>query len=106
MPVTVRIPAPLRPLVGDASKVECAPGTIRELIVELDARYQGFGDRVTQDGALRRFVNVFVAGQDVRFAEGIDTPVADGQEVTILPAVAGGESRVPKTDQRPGSQPM
>lgn len=90
MPVTVRIPPPLRPLVGDVSQVECTPGTIRAIIDELDGRYPGFRDRVTEAGNLRRFVNVFVAGDDVRFAEGIDTPVADGQEVTILPAVAGG----------------
>jgi MoaD family protein len=90
MPVTVRIPPPLRPLVGDASQVECAPGTVRELIDELESRYAGFRERVTENGNLRRFVNVFVAGEDVRFSQGIDTPVADGQEVTILPAVAGG----------------
>ena len=90
MSVSVRIPAPLRPLVGDVASVECAPGTVRELIAELDSRYAGFAGRVTEDGALRRFVNVFVDGQDVRFGDGIDTPVADGHEVTILPAVAGG----------------
>jgi sulfur-carrier protein len=90
MPVTVRIPPPLRPLVGDVSSVECAAGTVRAIIDELDGRFAGFRDRVTEDGNLRRFVNVFVAGEDVRFAEGIDTPAGDGQEVTILPAVAGG----------------
>jgi molybdopterin synthase sulfur carrier subunit len=90
MPVTVRIPAPLRPLVGGASTVDCEPGTVRELIEQLDARHGGFRDRVMQDGSLRRFVNVFVAGEDIRFGGGIDTPVSDGQEVTILPAVAGG----------------
>ena len=90
MAVNVRIPAPLRPLVGNRSSVECEPGTVRELIDQLDGQYAGFRDRVMQDGSLRRFVNVFVAGDDVRFADGIDTPVGDGQEVTILPAVAGG----------------
>lgn len=90
MPVTVRIPAPLRPIVGGASAVECEPGTVRDLIDQLDARHAGFRDRVMENGSLRRFVNVFVAGQDVRFDDGIDTAVADGQEVTILPAVAGG----------------
>ncbi len=90
MSVTVRIPSPLRPLTGGAGIVECAPGTVRAIIDELESAHPGFRDRVTQDGALRRFVNVFVAGQDVRFDQGIDTPVADGQEVTILPAVAGG----------------
>ncbi len=90
MSVTVRIPSPLRPLTGGAATVECAPGTVEAIIDELDGAHPGFRDRVTQDGALRRFVNVFVAGQDVRFEQGIDTPVPDGQEVTILPAVAGG----------------
>ena len=90
MAVTVRIPAPLRPAVGDQSSIECAPGTVRALIDQLEAEHAGFRDRVMEDGALRRFVNVFVAGQDVRFAEGIETEVTDGQEVTILPAVAGG----------------
>jgi sulfur-carrier protein len=90
MSVTVRIPAPLRPVTGGAAAVECAPGTVRELIDQLDAQYAGFRDRVMEDGSLRRFVNVFVAGEDVRFGDGIDTPVAEGQEVTILPAVAGG----------------
>jgi molybdopterin converting factor small subunit len=90
MPVTVRIPAPLRPVTGGAAAVECEPGTVRDVIDQLDAQHAGFRDRVMEDGSLRRFVNVFVAGEDVRFGEGIETPVAEGQEVTILPAVAGG----------------
>lgn len=90
MSVTVRIPSPLRPLTGGAGTVECAPGTVGAIIDELDSQHPGFKDRVTQDGELRRFVNVFVAGQDVRFEQGIQTDVGDGQEVTILPAVAGG----------------
>ena len=90
MPVTVRIPAPLRPVTGGASAVECTPGTVRELIDQLDAKHAGFRDRVMEEDSLRRFVNVFVAGEDVRFGQGIDTPVAEGQEVQILPAVAGG----------------
>ena len=61
-----------------------------ELIDQLDAQHAGFRDRVMEGGALRRFVNVFVAGEDVRFGEGIETAVTEGQEVTILPAVAGG----------------
>lgn len=90
MPVTVRIPAPLRPVVGGASAVECAPGTVRELIDQLEDRHSGFRDRIMENGNLRRFVNVFVAGEDVRFGDGIETSVSEGQEVTILPAVAGG----------------
>lgn len=90
MAVTVRIPAPLRPLAGGASSVQCTPGTVSDLIEQLEGQHAGFRERVAEDGALRRFVNVFVDGEDVRFAQGIDTPVGDGQEVTILPAVAGG----------------
>lgn len=90
MSVTVRIPSPLRPLTGGAGMVECAPGTVGAIIDQLEASHPGFRARVTEDGQLRRFVNVFVGGQDIRFDQGIDTAVADGQEVTILPAVAGG----------------
>jgi molybdopterin synthase sulfur carrier subunit len=90
MSVTVKIPSPLRTLTGGAATVDCAPGTVRELIDQLDASYPGLRDRLCQDGELRRFVNVFVAGEDVRFAAGIATVTSDGQEVTILPAVAGG----------------
>ena len=90
MAVTIRIPAPLRPLVGGAAAIECQPGTVRQLIEEVDGRHAGFRDRVMADGALRRFVNVFVADEDVRFADGLATPVEPGQTVSIVPAVAGG----------------
>ena len=90
MAVTVRIPAPLRTMTGGASSVDCDAGTVRQLIAQLDTRHPGFGERVMQGQELRRFVNVFVAGEDVRFGDGIETAVQDGQEVTILPAVAGG----------------
>jgi sulfur-carrier protein len=90
MSVTVKIPSPLRTLTAGAATVDCAPGTVRELIDQLDASYPGLRDRLCQDGELRRFVNVFVAGEDIRFADGIGTVTSDGQEVTILPAVAGG----------------
>ena len=76
MPVTVRIPAPLRPITDGAAAVECAPGTVRELIDEVDARHAGFRDRVIEDGSLRRYVNVFVAGAEVRFFGGNATAVA------------------------------
>ena len=90
MTVTVRIPAPLRPITGGAAALECAPGTVRELIDQLEARHAGFRDRVMEDGSRRRFGNVFVAGADVRCGDGSATAVGEGQEVTILPAVAGG----------------
>ena len=90
MSVTVRIPSPLRPLTGGAGTVDCQPGTVGAIIDELDAAHPGFKDRITQDGALRRFVNVYLNDEDVRFLGGLDTVVADGDSVTILPAVAGG----------------
>ena len=66
-------------------------GTIGEVLNRLEKAHPGFGDRLfDDDGSLRRFVNVFVADEDVRFLQGLDTPVADGQTVAIIPAVAGG----------------
>jgi molybdopterin synthase sulfur carrier subunit len=91
MAVTVRIPTTLRPISGGASTVQVDSGTIGEVLERLDKAHPGFGDRLfEEDGTLRRFVNVFVADEDVRFLEGLKTPVADGQTVAIIPAVAGG----------------
>lgn len=90
MPVNVKIPAPLRQLTGGVAIVACEPGTVASLIAQIDVAHNGFAERVTENGDLRRFVNVFVSGDDVRFSDGINTEVADGAEVTILPAVAGG----------------
>jgi len=91
MAVTVRIPTTLRPISGGASTVQVDAGTIGEVLNRLEKAHPGFGDRLfDDDGSLRRFVNVFVADEDVRFLQGLDTPVADGQTVAIIPAVAGG----------------
>jgi sulfur-carrier protein len=91
MPVTVRIPTPLRPLVSDAAQVEVSARTVREAIAEIENRHPGFGDRLLDDdGELRRFINVFVRDEDVRYQKGLDTEVADGDVVSIVPAVAGG----------------
>jgi molybdopterin converting factor small subunit len=91
MPVTVRIPTQLRTLTGGASEVACEGATVSEVLKALDAAHPGFGERLyDENGALRRFVNVFVAEEDIRFLSGVDTPVADGQTVSIVPAVAGG----------------
>ena len=91
MAVTVRIPTTLRPLSGGASTVSVEGATLADVLKNLNAAHPGFSDRLLDSaGNLHKFVNVFVAGQDVRFEQGIDTDVADGQEVTILPAVAGG----------------
>ncbi|MGJ7440906.1 MoaD/ThiS family protein [Aquipuribacter sp. MA13-6] len=88
--ITVRIPTILRPLTGGEKLVEGSGPTVRDLLADLDSRHSGLADRVVDDGTLRRFVNVYVNDEDVRFTGGLDTPVADGDQVTILPAVAGG----------------
>ena len=91
MSVTVRVPAQLRTLTGGAGEVTVEGATVGEVLKALDAAHPGFGDRLFDEaGALRRFVNVFLADEDVRFLEGLDTPVADGQTLSIVPAVAGG----------------
>ena len=91
MAVTVRIPTTLRPLSGGATTVEVPSGTLADVIVALDETHSGFRDRLLDDGGnLRRFVNVFVDDDDVRYLEGLDTKVPDGQTVSIIPAVAGG----------------
>jgi molybdopterin converting factor small subunit len=91
MPVTVRIPTTLRPLAGGRSTVEVEGSTVGEVLKSLDAAHEGFADRLLDEqGNLRRFVNVFVADDDVRYLQGLETPVPDGETVAILPAVAGG----------------
>jgi molybdopterin converting factor small subunit len=91
MSVTVRIPTQLRPLSGGDSEVTVDGTTVAETLKALEAVHPGFADRLFDEkGKLRRFVNVFVTDEDIRFLEGIDTPVADGTTVSIVPAVAGG----------------
>jgi molybdopterin synthase sulfur carrier subunit len=88
---TIRVPTQLRPLSSGASEVQVEGATVAEVLKALDAAHPGFTDRLFDDtGRLRRFVNVFVADEDIRFLEGLDTPVANGQTVSIIPAVAGG----------------
>ena len=91
MSVTVRIPTQLRELSGGASEVTADGGTVASVLAELDTAHPGFSERLFDEGGqLRRFVNVFVADEDIRFLDGIDTPVTEGQTVSIVPAVAGG----------------
>ena len=96
MAVTVRIPAPLRPLTADRGELAAeAADTLRDLVAGLDADYPGLRERLCEDdGELRRFVNVFVNGEDVRYLSGLDSAIADGDEVSIVPAVAGGATLV------------
>ena len=89
--MTVRVPTQLRGLTGGAGEVRVEAGTVGEALLALDQAHPGLGERVLDgEGRLRRFVNVFVADEDVRFREGLDTRVGDGETVSIVPAVAGG----------------
>ncbi len=91
MSVTVRIPTTLRPLAGGQSEVTVEGQTVGDVLKALDSAHPGFADRLLDDeGNLRKFVNVFVADDDVRFMDGLQTPVPDGETVAIIPAVAGG----------------
>ncbi|MGC8463815.1 MAG: ubiquitin-like small modifier protein 1 [Acidimicrobiales bacterium] len=91
MSVKVRVPAQLRTLTGGVGEVLVDGGTVGEALKALDAAHSGFAERLfDESGGLRRFVNVFVSDEDVRFLEGLATPVADGQTISIVPAVAGG----------------
>ena len=92
MSVTVRIPAPLRKVTGEREVVTAADGgSLLEMINHLDKEYPGLKERICDEsGELRRFVNLYVNGEDVRFLSGLQTPVKAGDEVSIVPAVAGG----------------
>lgn len=91
MSVTVRVPTILRTYTGGAAEVPAEGATLAEVVASLDARYPGIGARVLDgEGRLRRFVNVYVGDEDVRFADGLGTPTPDGSEVSVIPAVAGG----------------
>ena len=88
---TVRIPTTMRPISGGASTVQVEGETLGEVLRNLEAKHPGFGERLFDDtGALRKFVNVFVADDDVRYLQGLDTPVPANETVSIIPAVAGG----------------
>ena len=91
MAVTVRIPTTLRTLTGGTSSVDVAGTNVGEVLASLEEAYPGFRERIFgDDGQLRRFVNVFVSDEDVRYLDGLSTPVPDGETVAIVPGVAGG----------------
>ena len=91
MAVTVRIPSPLRRITGGAARVDATGSTVREALDSLVAAYPELGERVYDEQAqLRRFVNLFVGEEDIRFLDGLETPLSDGAELSIVPAVAGG----------------
>jgi MoaD family protein len=90
MAVTVKIPSQLRGVTGGEGEIEVEGSTVGEALDAVFDEHDGLRDRITQNGDLRRFVNVYVSGEDIRFQEGLETPISEGDEVTILPAVAGG----------------
>ena len=90
MAIEVRIPTILRTYTDGAKQVEGTGSTLDELITDLEQRHGGLRDRLVDGGGLRRFVNVYLNDEDVRFLAGLETPVKDGDTVTVLPAVAGG----------------
>jgi molybdopterin synthase sulfur carrier subunit len=90
MSVKVRIPTPLQRLTQGREEVEGAPGTIIELISDLDKSFPGIAERITENGKVRRFVNIYLNDEDIRFLNTEGTVVKDGDEVSIVPAIAGG----------------
>ena len=105
MAIEVRIPTILRSYTDGAKSVEGSGSTLAELFADLDAKHSGLRERLVDDSGLRRFVNVYLNDEDVRFLGGLETPVADGDTVTVLPAVAGGApaGRGPAAGRGPGS---
>jgi molybdopterin synthase sulfur carrier subunit len=91
MAVKVKIPVPLQRLTQGKDEVEGDPGTIMDLVTSLDRKYPGLGERISEAGKIRRFVNVYVNEEDIRFKKSENTEVKDGDEVSIVPAIAGGK---------------
>lgn len=91
MSISVRVPTILRTYTGGESEVAAGGSTLKEVLDSLDETYPGIKGRIVDEqGALRRFVNVYVGNDDVRFLDGLATPVSDGSQVSVIPAVAGG----------------
>lgn len=90
MPITVRIPTPLRTLTGGKDEVQANGATVRAIIDDLERSHPGLKDRLCDDKGVRRFVNIYANEEDIRFLENLDTPVKDGDAVSIVPAIAGG----------------
>ena len=94
MPINVRIPEPLRKLTAGADQVRVEAASVREMIAALESKHPGLQERICDEqGNVRRFVNIFVNEEDIRFMQNLDTPLAAGCEVSILPAVAGGAGK-------------
>lgn len=90
MAVTVRIPTPLRTLTGGSESVAVEAKNIRDLVETLEGQHPGMKERLMDDKGVRRFVNLYVGEEDIRFLDGLETELKDGDEVSIVPAIAGG----------------
>ena len=91
MAVTILIPTPLRKFTNEQESVAVEPGTVGTLLASLEAQFPGIGKRLCDDnGELRRFINIYVNEEDIRFLEGKETPINDGDAISIVPAIAGG----------------
>ena len=91
MPISVRIPTPLRKFTGGAESVTASGATVAALVEDVESRHPGLKERICDDaGKVRRFVNLYVNGEDIRFLSSLDTPVKEGDEISIVPAIAGG----------------
>lgn len=91
MPIQVRIPTPLRKFTGGAESVAASGATVAAVVQDLDGRHPGLKERICDDaGKVRRFVNLYVNGEDIRFLSSLETPVKEGDEISIVPAIAGG----------------
>jgi molybdopterin converting factor small subunit len=90
MAVTVRIPTPLRQLTGGEEQVSADGGTVQAVIDQLERNHPGIKDRLLDDKGVRRFVNIYVGDEDIRFLDGLDTELKGGEEISIVPAIAGG----------------
>jgi molybdopterin synthase sulfur carrier subunit len=91
MPIQVRIPTPLRKFTGGKDTVDAAGASIAAILADLDQKHPGLRERICEaDGTVRRFVNIYVNGDDIRFLDNLKSPVKDGDEISIVPAIAGG----------------
>ena len=88
--VTVRIPTPLRTLTGGSDEVKASGATVGAVIADLEARHPGVKDRLLDEKGVRRFVNIYVGEEDIRFLEGLKTELKGGEQISIVPAIAGG----------------
>ena len=90
MAVTVRIPTPLRTLTAGEEQVSIDGGTVSQVIENLEKKHPGMKDRLLDEKGVRRFVNIYVGDEDIRFLDGLSTALKDGEEISIVPAIAGG----------------